>query len=276
MHIVYLPKTNSMKKIHFYFLLLATLSLAFASCDNDEDKRLRLVKNGEEMTSVSVTSVGTTTILTQANIDGGYSVKSENEDIATVKAYTDCFVIGVEYNDVIFEITGHQKGSTMVTLTDSKNRTAKFEVVVYDKELTFTVVEHFTLVEKEENAEESQNTTEEIEKEIIDKLVPIKGRFTMTYTSESEGDLTFYPDFENLEEKVEGNFEEREEESGRYFVFDYNEQEYKYRLEFAANRQKTSVSPSYVYLVLDFTEDYKEMTQPRITKAEGALKVKIN
>lgn len=98
----------------------------------------------------------------------------------------------------------------------------------------------------------------------------------MTYTSENEGNLIYYPDFENKEEKTEGAFDEKVEESGRYFIFNYNEQEYKYRLEYAANRQKTSVTPSYIYLVLDFTDDYKDMAQPKITKAEGALKVKIN
>ncbi|WP_108822658.1 hypothetical protein [Dysgonomonas sp. Marseille-P4361] len=266
-----------MKKLHFYFLFMAALSLAFVSCDNDEeDGKLKITRNGEEMTSVSIASFETTTILAQANVDGEYFAKSDNEDIATVKAYRDCIVEGFENNDILFEITGHQKGSTIITLTDSKNRTARFEVIVNNKEVTFTVAEHFTLIETEEEAEENQTAIDKIKKEIVDKLVPIKSSFAMTYTSEDKGNLIYYPDFENVEENSEGNFEIIAEKSGRYFIFNYNEQEYKYRLEFGANRQKTSVAPNYVYLVLDFTDDYKDILQPKITKAEGVLTVMIN
>lgn len=254
-----------MKKLHLYFLLLAALSLAFVSCDDDNSIRF-LADDNSEITSAFVSSIEYT-VVKAINMEGDFTITSDNEDIATAGALLD------NSTSLSIQIVGHKKGSTFITVTDSKNKTAKLEVIVYDKELTFTVVEHFTIIETEEKGEESQTAIDKIKKEITDKLVPIDGHWVMTYRSEDKGDLIYYPCYENQKEKVEGNFHDKLEEFYRYFIFNYNEQEYKYRVELVVEEQYPL---RYIYLILDFTDDYKDILQPKITKAEGVLTVMIN
>lgn len=260
-----------MKKCSYYLLSFVMSVFVFASCSDDDDDIKFFSSDGEEVTSAFVSSIGHTTIKV-TNTEGDFTVKSDNEEIATAAPLYD------NAPTLNIQIKGHKQGTTVITVTDSKNRTARLNVTVYDRKSTLEVVEQHALIEIEGETEGHEEILGEIREDIISKLIPVHSGFVMTFTSDTEGKLIYYSDMTNETEKEEGTFkvETNEELQTRFFVFNYGEKEYRYQWANAKSGEKSSPPMVNLYLALDFTEDYNEITEPVVTEAKGIIKVIIH
>lgn len=257
-----------MKKCSYYLFLFVMSVFIFTSCSDDDDNIKFYSSDGEEITSAFVASIAYTTVKV-TNTEGDFTIKSDNEEIATAAPLYD------NAPTLNIQIKGHKQGTTVITVTDSKNRTAKLNVTVYDRKTSIVVTEQHALIEIEGEIEEYEEKLNEVREDIISKLIPVESGFTMTFTSETEGKLIYYPNMANEVEKEEGTFkiETNEELKARFFVFNYGEKEYRYQWMTGYPEKKSSPPMVHLYLSLDFTEDYKEITEPVITRAGGVIKI---
>ncbi|PXV65911.1 hypothetical protein CLV62_10684 [Dysgonomonas alginatilytica] len=262
-----------MKKKLFYFFITTLCLIGFVSCsDDDEDTDIKFLYGSEKVSSVSVTSVDKISVETR-NAKGTYTVKSNNEEIATAKID--------EYEDLItgkkdfrINIQGIKEGSTSITVIDSENRSATLKVDVIIKTVSLMITSQGASVEAENGTPEDQPAIDKVTEEIKSKLAPIGGGFKLIYASQYEGTLIYYPNIQKLSEKVEGTFKfEGNEATERMILkFFYNNTEYVYDpYGGSALTYSTRTSEVRVVFMRDFTNDYIGMTKPKIKKASGAL-----
>lgn len=263
-----------MKNKFFYFFIASLCFIGFASCsDDDEDTDIKFLYGSEKVSSVSVTSVGEILVVPQ-NVNGAFTVKSNNEEIATaiIDEYTNLNTGQIRLR---INIQGIKEGSTSVTVIDSENRSATLKVDVIIKTVSLVIKgQGGATVEAENGTAEDQPAIDKIAEEIKSKLAPIGGGFKLIYASKFEGTLLYYPNIEKLSEKVEGTFKfEGKETTGKTTLkFSYNNVEYVY-YPFGGSLLTNSTRTSEVQVVFirDFINDYAGMTKPKIKKANGML-----
>lgn len=254
-----------MKNRLLYFLIASLCFAAFASCSDDEDKNIQFYSSSEKVNTVSVTSIGEIYVEVR-NINGTYAVKSNNEELATAT---------INEHSVI-KIKGIKEGSTSITVTDSENRSATLNVEVVTQTLSLLITKHETLVETLHPTTADQAAIDKIKAEIIAKLMPVGGGFKLLYTSDYAGTLIYYPDTKKLTDKIEGTFkwDGDEASSKRALKLYYNDKEYIYTFGTGDNMTLRMSPAPQVYLIIDYTSEYSQMTTPKITQAIGGLFVR--
>ncbi|MBF0574431.1 hypothetical protein [Dysgonomonas sp. GY617] len=261
-------------KNKFLYLFIASLCfIGFASCsDDDEDTDIKFLYGSEKVSSASVTSVGSILVETR-NVNGAFTVKSNNEEIATavIDEYKDLNTGQIRLR---IKIQGIKEGSTSVTVIDSENRSATLKVDVIIKTVSLLITSQGASVEAENETSEDQPAIDKITEEIKSKLAPIGGGFKLIYTSQYEGTLIYYPNIQKLSEKEEGifKFEGNEATERMTLKFFYNNTEYVYDpYGGSLLTNSTRTSEVRVIFIRDFINDYIGMTKPKIKKASGAL-----
>ncbi|WP_165022392.1 pilus assembly protein N-terminal domain-containing protein [Dysgonomonas sp. ZJ279] len=254
------------------FLFTISLCMVLTSCEDDDDRihfsQMIYPEDNAKITSIEITDIHSATVEVK-NAKGTLSGKSDNEEIVTV-----------EISDINYvTLTGHKLGTTTISVTDSENRTATLTVTVVNSTSSLFISEHQIEVLTDNITNTDQILIGNIKAEITAELPPVGGGFKLLYTSSEEGKLTYYPDIKDLNTKQEGTFRYNYDEALQtsFLILKYNDKEYVYRMSHGNRSQsatKTSIISGY-YLIRDFTEDYKEMTDPKITKAEGGLYARI-
>lgn len=262
-----------MKNRLIYFLIVSLCFVGFASCSDDEDTNIKFYASSEAVNTVSVTTIGTITVEVR-NIKGAFTVKSNNEALATVSV-NPSIALGVADGYSILAISGIKEGSTTITVTDSENRSATLNVEVVIQTLSMLITKHETLIEAVSPTTVDEAAVEKIKNEIIGKLPLVGGGFKLSYTSDYAGTLIYYPDTKKLTEKKEGTFKwDGDEATGRMVLkLYYNDVEYMYKYGSNSDLSTRSSPPAQLYLTIDFTDNYSQMTKPKITKAIGAILV---
>ncbi len=251
-----------MKNKFLYYFIMSFCFVGFMSCSDDEDTSIQFYASSEKVSTISVTSIGEVFVEVR-NVNGTFTVKSNNEALATAS---------INEHSVI-NIKGIKEGTTSITVTDSENRSATLNVEVITQTLSLLVTKHETLVEALNPTTGDQAAIDKIKAEIDGKLAPVGSGYKLMYTSDYTGNLIYYPDTKKLTEKVNGTFKwEGNEVSGkRVLKLYYNDKEFVY--SFGTDLTvRTSTAPP-VFLIIDFTDAYSQMTKPKITKAVGGLLV---
>lgn len=254
-----------MKNKLFYLFISSLCLLTFISCHDDEDTSIKLYCSSEKVNSIEVTSVGEAFVEVRDAI-GAYTVKSSNNEVATA-----------ELNEhLIINIKGIKEGNATITVIDSENRSATLNVEVVTQTQSILIRQHEVLVKAENPTTEDQVVIDKIKSEIISQLPLQGGVFKLIYTSGLGGTLIYYPDADKLNEKIEGTFkwvDSQTLQDGLLLNLSYNDKEYVYIFGSSSDLTTRMTAPSKVYMILDFTSDYSQMTKPKITKAMGGFLV---
>ncbi|WP_165022395.1 pilus assembly protein N-terminal domain-containing protein [Dysgonomonas sp. ZJ279] len=259
-----------MKRTKFSLFLLLTFSLclSFSSCNDDDDMFFyslsSTITNFIEVTETQIPSFGSTSVGVRF-AQGGFTVKSDNDAVATVEQKKENLVV----------ITAHSEGTTTIIATDSNNRTARLTVTVKDNTLSMLVTQQSSNVEAENPTDDNKFTIAKIKADIISQLVPVGGGFSLAYTSSTGGTLLYFEDVKDLTKKVEGTFELGYDDNLKkvLLILKYNDNSYTYTMSAPYDLQSTTAT--VLELEMNFINDYKTMINPKINIATGTLTTSV-
>lgn len=193
-----------LKKISLFFVSLLLLA-GFTSCNDDDDDDGLVLSTS----STTISPIGSASIQIISG-RGGYSVKSDNEEVATATIDGDVVVI-----------TGRALGTAVVTVTDQKNDVATIQVNVEVGVLILELFEYKFVVEASD-----LQVKEMIESEIKQDLpLPIGTRYRLAYEDPNGGILTVSP---KEGEDISGTFYDEKVEGTSMIFLSYNNQEFAY------------------------------------------------
>ncbi len=253
-------------KLFYNMLTLILLALHVVACssNDDDENNIRFYLSSKEVIYVRTTSVGEV-LLSIQNTDGGYTVQSNDEEIATAN---------IKSNSTI-SIKGKKAGSTTITVTDSQRRTASLDITIYTKKALCNIEQCDAEVQIENPTAEDQAEIDRIKAEMLSEMLPSGGLFQFTYTTETEGTFTFHANPEKVDDKLEGTFKYNwnGDINTSSIALTYNSKTITYQLK--ANKKITLSTvlnmTQQIDLMHDFTSDYSHLTNPKILKATATL-----
>lgn len=251
------------KLICLFFLSLCFLN--FTSCNDDDvvdSSDLIFLQYSSEINSIIVESFSDATIGLR-NVDSQLTVKSNDESVATVSLT----------GDSVMSVRSLKVGKTTITVTDSKNRLSTLSIEVVEMVELIIIDKHSIEVVAENLTTEQHSIIENIKKDIEDRLLPEGSGFELFYKSKIDGTLAYYPVATDKTSKINGTFrlETREDDNRLFIRLNFNDKEYLYLVKKDQDIDNVYYIPNYSYWIADFTEEYSQMANPKISMITGSV-----